>query len=153
MKESHSVYTECAENQLPRAQKLYRRKCQEAEESRLGPTIPMPPNTHQQQHPGMQTTPPTPLFSPTQELFSPPPPAYANLAPEGVNAAPGTGANTPTPNSSAAGLVSTTSRGTEGANNPGRAMSPPPVGNATGPRGAVQDLAQQGTFDHATAST
>ncbi|KAG9121375.1 hypothetical protein FRC07_002692 [Ceratobasidium sp. 392] len=139
MKESVAVYTECADNQLPRAQKQYKRKCQEAEESRLAPTIPMPPNPQQIQ----PSATPTPLFSPTQEMFSPPP-SYTNLSSEAtMNANPG-GNNKnspPTPNASATGLVSTTSRSED----PSRARSPPPVlGPVTGPRGAVQDLAQHG---------
>ncbi|KAG9104592.1 hypothetical protein FRC06_001058 [Ceratobasidium sp. 370] len=141
MKESISVYMECAETQLPRAQKLYRRKCQEAEESRLAPAIPMPLNPHQPPYP--HSTTPTPLFSPTQEMFSPPP-SYTHLSPEvtmGSNPAPNNKSGPPTPNSSATGLVSTTSRGED----PSRARSPPPVsGSVTGPRGAVQDLAQHG---------
>lgn len=110
----------------------------------------MPPNPHQSQNPNTHNAPPTPLFSPTQELFSPPP-VYVNLASEGANTTHGTGTHTPTPSSSATGLVSTTSRGAEDAHNPGRTRSPPPVGNVTGPRGAVQDLAQQGMSRHTTA--
>ncbi|CCO26176.1 hypothetical protein BN14_00193 [Rhizoctonia solani AG-1 IB] len=130
MKESQSAYTECAENQLPRAHKLYRRKCQEAEESRMAPAIPMPPNPHGSNNPSDNGR---PLFSPSQEAFSPPP-SYANLhSPEGGHAHP-------TPNAAAGtsstGLVSTTSRG-EG---PDRARSPPPQ---VGPRAAIQDFTQQ----------
>ncbi|CAE7218473.1 unnamed protein product [Rhizoctonia solani] len=140
MKESQSAYTECADSQLPRAYKQYRRKCQEAEESRIAPAIPMPPNPHgtnNSNHPGQ------PLFSPTQEAFSPPPPSYANLhSPEATTSAPGarTGTTTPTPNvaanTSSPGLVNTTSRG-EG---PERARSPPPA--QAGPRAAIQDFTQ-----------
>ncbi|KAG8748059.1 hypothetical protein FRC10_009812 [Ceratobasidium sp. 414] len=141
MKESISVYVECAETQLPRAQKLYKRKCQEAEESRLAPAIPMPPNPNQPPYP--HSTTPIPLFSPTQEMFSPPP-SYTHLSSEGTmtgNPAANNKSGPPTPNSSATGLVSTTSRGED----PNRARSPPLVsGPATGPRGAVQDLAQHG---------
>ncbi|KAG9101198.1 hypothetical protein FS749_009362 [Ceratobasidium sp. UAMH 11750] len=141
MKESISVYMECVETQLPRAQKQYKRKCQEAEESRLVPAIPMPPNPHQSPYP--HNTTPTPLFSPTQEMFSPPP-SYAHISSEGTmgsNPASNNKSSPPTPNSSATGLVSTTSRGED----PSRARSPPPVsGQVTGPRGAVQDLAQHG---------
>ncbi|CAE6432945.1 unnamed protein product [Rhizoctonia solani] len=130
MKESQSAYTDCAENQLPRAQKLYRRKCQEAEESRMAPAIPMPPNQHPPNNPN---DPGRPLFSPSQETFSPPP-SYANL-----HSAEG-GHTHPTPNTAAGtsstGLVSTTSRG-EG---PDRARSPPPQ---AGPRAAIQDFTQQ----------
>ncbi|KAL5636007.1 hypothetical protein ACGC1H_004724 [Rhizoctonia solani] len=139
MKESQSAYTECAENQLPRAHKHYRRKCQEAEESRMAPAIPMPPNPHasnNSHHPGQ------PLFSPTQEAFSPPP-AYANLhSPEATHPASGAkgGPPTPTPNAAAntssTGLVSTTSRG----DGPERARSPPPA--QAGPRAAIQDFTQ-----------
>ncbi|QRV86267.1 Rho GTPase-activating protein gacY [Ceratobasidium sp. AG-Ba] len=141
MKESSSVYNECAENQLPRAQKLYRRKCQEAEESRIAPTIPMPPNT-QPTHP--QSAMPTPMFSPTQEMFSPPP-SYTNLSAEanhsGNNPGQGGKSSPPTSNASTTGLASTPSRGED----PGRARSPPPVSSSiAGPRGAVQDLAQHG---------
>jgi hypothetical protein len=130
MKESQSAYTECAENQLPRAHKLYRRKCQEAEESRMAPAIPMPPNPHGSNNPSDNGR---PLFSPSQEAFSPPP-SYANLhSPEGGHAHP-------TPNAAAGtsstGLVSTTSR-VEG---PDRARSPPPQ---VGPRAAIQDFTQQ----------
>lgn len=138
MKESINVYTECAENQLPRAQKHYRRKCQEAEESRIAPTIPMSPNAHSSTT--SHTSPP--LFSPSQETFSPPP-TYTNLTP--ADFAPidvkgdKNGHPTPTPNpaagSSSTGLSSTTSRGEA----PERAKSPPP----SQARAAVQDFAQQ----------
>ncbi|KAF8758322.1 GTPase-activator protein for Rho-like GTPases [Rhizoctonia solani] len=80
MKESQSAYTDCAENQLPRAQKQYRRKCQEAEESRMAPA---------------------------QEAFSPPP-SYANLhSPEGNHTHP---APNPAAATSSTGLVNVTSR-------------------------------------------
>ncbi|KAG8763837.1 hypothetical protein FRC11_011507 [Ceratobasidium sp. 423] len=138
MKESQSAYTDCAESQLPRAHKHYRRKCQEAEESRMAPAIPMPPNPHasnSSNHPGQ------PMFSPNQETFSPPP-SYANLhSPEATPASGAkSGYTTPTPNpaanTSSPGLVSTTSRG-EG---PDRARSPPPA--QAGPRAAIQDFTQ-----------
>ncbi|CAE6515301.1 unnamed protein product [Rhizoctonia solani] len=138
MKESQSAYTDCAESQLPRAHKHYRRKCQEAEESRMAPAIPMPPNPHasnNSNHPGQ------PMFSPTQEAFSPPP-SYANLhSPEATMPAPGakSGYTTPTPNAAAntssPGLAHITSR-----DGPDRARSPPPA--QAGPRAAIQDFTQ-----------
>ncbi|KAJ1310269.1 hypothetical protein OPQ81_007010 [Rhizoctonia solani] len=139
MKESQSAYTECADSQLPRAQKHYRRKCQEAEESRMAPAIPMPPNSHNtSSHPNQ---PGQPLFSPTQEAFSPPP-SYANLhSPEATVPPSGvkSGQPTPTPNAAATtsstGLASITSR--DGLD---RARSPPPA--QAGPRAAIQDFTQ-----------
>ncbi|CUA72376.1 Rho GTPase-activating protein gacY [Rhizoctonia solani] len=138
MKESQSAYTECADSQLPRAHKHYRRKCQEAEESRMAPAIPMPPN----QHASNNSISGQPLFSPNQEAFSPPP-SYANLhSPEATNHASGQkpGPPTPTPNAAAntssTGLANTTSRG----DGPERARSPPPA--QAGPRAAIQDFTQ-----------
>ncbi|KAH7340392.1 hypothetical protein B0J17DRAFT_651170 [Rhizoctonia solani] len=133
MKESQSVYTDCAENQLPRAQKHYRRKCQEAEESRMAPAIPMPINPHASNNPNNHGQ---PLFSPNQDTFSPPP-SYTNLhSPEAIVP----GQTTPTPNAAAntssSGLASTTSRG----DGPDRARSPPPA--QAGPRAAIQDFTQ-----------
>ncbi|QRW27243.1 Rho GTPase-activating protein 27 [Rhizoctonia solani] len=129
MKESQSAYTDCAENQLPRAQKQYRRKCQEAEESRMAPAMPMPLNAHASSN---SVDLGRPLFSPSQEAFSPPP-SYANLhSPEGNHTHP---APNPAAATSSTGLVNVTSRG-EGLD---RARSPPPQ---AGPRAAIQDFTQ-----------